>query len=118
MSTESKPTTVSTMIMPLGTLTRATKTDLFDFDLNRHFLTLLLLIAAVEGQVGKKIWVIMRGEKEFTGTLTGYDEFISTKFFACFGLYVAAWLLTCISCTDLVLSDVTELYVILQVHRH
>jgi U6 snRNA-associated Sm-like protein LSm5 len=34
----------------------------------------------VEAQVGKKVWVIMRGEKEFTGTLTGYDEFISTSF--------------------------------------
>lgn len=45
-------------------------------------LTAILSEAAIEGQVGKKVWVIMRGEKEFTGTLTGYDEFISTRFLA------------------------------------
>lgn len=40
---------------------------------------LCLLLADIEQRVGSQVWIILRGEKEFTGTLVSYDEFISTK---------------------------------------
>jgi len=27
--------------------------------------------------IGSKLWVVMRNEKEFTGTLRGFDEFVN-----------------------------------------
>lgn len=55
----------------------------------------------------------MRGEKEFTGTLVSYDEFISTnipsfsfQFYRSFADLLTSFAL------DLVLNDVTELYVL------
>jgi small nuclear ribonucleoprotein (snRNP)-like protein len=38
--------------------------------------------------IGSKIWIVMKGDKEFVGTLKGFDDYV-----------------------NMVLEDVTELYV-------
>ncbi|KAH6561094.1 hypothetical protein BASA50_011011 [Batrachochytrium salamandrivorans] len=37
----------------------------------------LLPLELVDRCVGSKLWVIMKGEKEFTGTLLGFDDFVN-----------------------------------------
>lgn len=32
----------------------------------------------IDKAIGSKIWVIMREKREFTGTLTGFDDYVST----------------------------------------
>nr|KAJ3419917.1 RNA-binding protein lsm5 [Polyrhizophydium stewartii] len=31
----------------------------------------------VDNCVGSRLWVVMKGEKEFTGTLLGFDDFVN-----------------------------------------
>ncbi|KAG6012208.1 RNA-binding protein lsm5 [Claviceps lovelessii] len=49
----------------------------------------LLPLELIDKCVGSKIWVIMKGDKEFSGTLVGFDDYV-----------------------NMVLEDVTELYVL------
>ncbi|QSZ29605.1 hypothetical protein DSL72_004121 [Monilinia vaccinii-corymbosi] len=37
----------------------------------------LLPLELIDKCVGSKIWVIMKGDKEFTGTLTGFDDYVN-----------------------------------------
>lgn len=78
MATEVQHAPIPRMLMPLGTVTQA-QPPFSDSFLLSSILTFSLSLADIEQQVGKKVWIIMRGEKEFTGTLSYYDEFISTK---------------------------------------
>ncbi|KAL1643499.1 RNA-binding protein lsm5 [Diplodia intermedia] len=47
----------------------------------------LLPLELIDKCVGSKIWVVMKGDKEFSGTLLGFDDYV-----------------------NMVLEDVTELY--------
>ncbi|EXK41810.1 hypothetical protein FOXG_18225 [Fusarium oxysporum f. sp. lycopersici 4287] len=47
----------------------------------------LLPLELIDKCVGSRIWVIMKGDKEFSGTLVGFDDYV-----------------------NMVLEDVTELY--------
>ncbi|KAK0261888.1 hypothetical protein LTS09_003981 [Friedmanniomyces endolithicus] len=40
--------------------------------------TQLLPLELIDRCVGSPIWVIMKGDKEFSGTLLGFDDFVST----------------------------------------
>jgi len=83
--------------------------------------------------IGSRLWVIMRGDKELEGTLCGFDMFVSAFTFACLSFAVGVVslaspggadrvpiVLVCARCcavsavpsaTDMVLEDVTEVYV-------
>ncbi|CAI7661962.1 unnamed protein product [Penicillium viridicatum] len=47
------------------------------------------LIELIDKCVGSRIWVVMKGDKEFSGTLLGFDDYV-----------------------NMVMEDVTELYVL------
>ena len=49
----------------------------WNFGLNYNNLHGLFQIELMDKCIGSRIWVIMKDEKEFTGTLTGFDEFVS-----------------------------------------
>lgn len=34
-------------------------------------------LALIEQCIGKKIWIIMKGDKEIVGTLKGFDDFVN-----------------------------------------
>ena len=53
--------------------------------------------------IGSRIWVIMKGDREFTGTLLGFDDFVS-EWPVLLGRWVYAY-----TRVDMVLEDVTEL---------
>ena len=38
--------------------------------------------------VGSRIWVVMKGEKEFSGTLTGFDDYVNMVLEDCIELFV------------------------------
>jgi len=47
-------------------------------------ITLIMMFSAfltatelVDRCVGSKIWVVMKGDKEFSGTLSGFDDYVS-----------------------------------------
>ncbi|KAK0325938.1 hypothetical protein LTR91_025738 [Friedmanniomyces endolithicus] len=42
--------------------------------------TQLLPLELIDRCVGSPIWVIMKGDKEFSGTLLGFDDFVSLTF--------------------------------------
>ena len=55
--------------------------------------TTILPLELVDRCIGSKIWVLMKNEREFTGTLMGFDDYVSeswyrlTSFFqSCFRL--------------------------------
>ncbi|TGO46865.1 hypothetical protein BOTNAR_0560g00020 [Botryotinia narcissicola] len=37
----------------------------------------LLPLELIDKCVGSKIWVVMKGDKEFTCTLTGFDDYVN-----------------------------------------
>ncbi|KAK6343997.1 RNA-binding protein lsm5 [Orbilia brochopaga] len=37
----------------------------------------ILPLELVDKCVGSKIWVVMKGEKEFSGTLVGFDDYVN-----------------------------------------
>ncbi|KAK3325859.1 hypothetical protein B0H66DRAFT_141438 [Apodospora peruviana] len=37
----------------------------------------LLPLELIDKCVGSRIWVIMKGDKEFTGTLVGFDDYVN-----------------------------------------
>ncbi|KAJ3189001.1 RNA-binding protein lsm5 [Irineochytrium annulatum] len=39
----------------------------------------LLPLELVDKCIGSKIWVLMKSDKEFTGTLLGFDDFVSDE---------------------------------------
>lgn len=43
----------------------------------------LIRLAQVDKAIGSKIWVVMKGEREFTGTLLGFDDYVSTYMSCC-----------------------------------
>lgn len=56
----------------------------------------ILPLELVDRCIGSPIWVVMKNEREFTGTLMGFDDYVSEC--CC----LAALML------DMVLKDVTE----------
>lgn len=36
-----------------------------------------ILVELIDRCIGSRIWVIMKGDREFTGTLLGFDDFVS-----------------------------------------
>ncbi|KJR80754.1 U6 snRNA-associated Sm-like protein LSm5 [Sporothrix schenckii 1099-18] len=54
----------------------------------------LLPLELIDKCVGSRIWVVMKGEREFSGTLVGFDDYVSK--------YTVLFL------PDMVLEDVTE----------
>ena len=39
--------------------------------------TTILPLELVDRCIGSKIWVLMKNEREFTGTLKGFDDYVS-----------------------------------------
>ncbi|RUS23445.1 hypothetical protein BC937DRAFT_86130 [Endogone sp. FLAS-F59071] len=39
----------------------------------------LLPLELIDKCIGSKIWVVMKSEKEFTGTLLGFDDYIAWR---------------------------------------
>ena len=37
----------------------------------------ILPLELVDKCIGSRIWIIMKGEKEFTGTLCGFDDYVN-----------------------------------------
>mmetsp|Transcript_412 Transcript_412/g.778 ORF Transcript_412/g.778 Transcript_412/m.778 type:complete len:118 (-) Transcript_412:134-487(-) len=37
----------------------------------------LMPLELIDKCIGSKIWIVMRGEREFVGTLRGFDEFVN-----------------------------------------
>jgi hypothetical protein len=37
----------------------------------------LLIVELVDRCVGSRIWVVMKGDKEFSGQLSGFDDYVS-----------------------------------------
>ncbi|KAK1829672.1 hypothetical protein QBC39DRAFT_356174 [Podospora conica] len=37
----------------------------------------LLPLELIDKCIGSRIWVIMKGDKEFTGTLVGFDDYVN-----------------------------------------
>lgn len=37
----------------------------------------ILPLELIDRCIGSNIWVIMKGDREFTGTLLGFDDFVS-----------------------------------------
>ena len=42
--------------------------------------TQVLPLELIDKAIGSKIWVLMRGSKEVTGTLLGFDDYVSDSF--------------------------------------
>ncbi|CAC9890512.1 unnamed protein product, partial [Aureobasidium pullulans] len=63
----------------------------------------LLPLELIDKCVGSRIWVIMKGDKEFSGTLLGFDDFVSMLilYSLCSGELLTIMI-------DMVLEDVTE----------
>jgi U6 snRNA-associated Sm-like protein LSm5 len=40
-------------------------------------MTNVLPLALIDKCVGAKVWIVMRGNTEFTGTLKGFDDFVN-----------------------------------------
>ncbi|CAD0084225.1 unnamed protein product, partial [Aureobasidium vineae] len=63
----------------------------------------LLPLELIDKCVGSRIWVIMKGDKEFSGTLLGFDDFVSKSIiFSCINAAILMF------ASDMVLEDVTE----------
>jgi len=59
----------------------------------------ILPLELVDRCIGSPIWVLMKNEREFTGTLMGFDDYVSK----CLYLFVKIELTI-----DMVLKDVKE----------
>jgi hypothetical protein len=57
--------------------------------------------------IGSRIWVVMKNEREFTGTLLGFDDFVS-KSFNRSPIHCRNAFLSPLLSIDMVLDDVTE----------
>lgn len=44
---------------------------------------MLTWLSQVDKAIGSKIWVVMKGEREFTGTLLGFDDYVSAYCSSC-----------------------------------
>jgi small nuclear ribonucleoprotein (snRNP)-like protein len=72
-----------TQLLPLGA--RAVCRDVCFLNRLR---SLSFVAELIDRCIGSKIWIVMKGDKEFVGTLKGFDDYV-----------------------NMVLEDVTELYV-------
>ena len=66
--------------------------------------TLTAQIELIDRCIGSRIWVVMKNDREFTGTLLGFDDFVSKS--PNHLLYCRSELL--FRSIDMVLEDVTE----------
>lgn len=64
-----------------------------------------LVIELIDRCIGSRIWVIMKNEREFVGTLSGFDDFVSA--FAD-GYFFGDDMNSLFRIVDMVLEDVTE----------
>lgn len=39
---------------------------------------LLLCEELIDKCIGSRLWIVMKGDKEFLGTLRGFDDYVST----------------------------------------
>jgi hypothetical protein len=68
--------------------------------------------------IGSKLWIVMKGDKEFLGTLRGFDDYVSKWTLGLVPLIllvlgrrrlrVSVCLSCCVFSPDMVLDDVTE----------
>jgi hypothetical protein len=59
---------MASQILPLGR---------FNLDHRYQQLTQDLSIELIDRCIGSRIWVVMKNDREFTGTLLGFDDFVS-----------------------------------------
>lgn len=59
---------MASQILPLGK---------FNLDLVTRQLKQDLSIELIDRCIGSRIWVVMKNDREFTGTLLGFDDFVS-----------------------------------------
>ncbi|KAI1975927.1 RNA-binding protein lsm5 [Ophidiomyces ophidiicola] len=68
----------------------------------------LLPLELIDKCVGSKIWVVMKGDKEFSGTLLGFDDYVNMVLEDVTELYGWATIFTVEFCTDVLpISDYT-----------
>lgn len=66
-------------------------------------------LAEIDACSGKRIRIIMKNDREFVGTLRGFDDYVSLCFFSPFPQQPPFHNLSLFfSTTDIVLDDVTE----------
>lgn len=58
---------MASQVLPLG------KTNVSKWSLVAH----RQYVELIDTCIGSRIWVIMKSEREFTGTLLGFDDFVS-----------------------------------------
>jgi hypothetical protein len=61
---------MASQILPLGI-------DIDDRDSQRLMNLPCLETELIDRCIGSRIWVIMKSDREFTGTLLGFDDFVS-----------------------------------------
>ncbi|CAI7604298.1 unnamed protein product [Penicillium manginii] len=66
----------------------------------------LLPLELIDKCVGSRIWVVMKGDKEFSGTLLGFDDYVSEYPFPDMKRIDRRVIL--MEFADMVLEDVTE----------
>jgi hypothetical protein len=59
---------MASQILPLG-----------KYNCSKDHLNIFLIVIAelIDRCIGSRIWVIMKSDREFTGTLLGFDDFVS-----------------------------------------
>ncbi|KAI1912487.1 RNA-binding protein lsm5 [Ophidiomyces ophidiicola] len=68
----------------------------------------LLPLELIDKCVGSKIWVVMKGDKEFSGTLLGFDDYVNMVLEDVTELYRWTTIFTFELCTDVLsISDYT-----------
>jgi len=59
---------MASQILPLGK---------YNDSKDRLILFLTVVAELIDRCIGSRIWVIMKSDREFTGTLLGFDDFVS-----------------------------------------
>ena len=59
---------MASQILPLGMFNLVLATSQLKQDLS---------IELIDRCIGSRIWVVMKNDREFTGTLLGFDDFVS-----------------------------------------
>ena len=59
---------MASQILPLGMFSLVLVTSQLKQDLS---------IELIDRCIGSRIWVVMKNDREFTGTLLGFDDFVS-----------------------------------------
>jgi small nuclear ribonucleoprotein (snRNP)-like protein len=50
---------------------------------------MLFFLELVDRCIGQRIWIIMKGDKELVGTLSGFDEYVSILIVPIFCVYMS-----------------------------